>query len=278
MLGESKWGLFLTVAIVATMSLMYALGALSQPDHIANIKTEQEANGAAEKQRESNYSVRGATTQEVKPERISDQGKQEPPETYVLPGTSLSIKFSDTAIIILTFFIALFTGGILWEEKNRSRKELRAYVALENIFFIGRKMTLPGTLANMAPDGVVRYTDRLKLRINNYGQTPSRDTTIWFGYSESGTPVQFAVDGPLSGKQMLHPGMGFDTDVVSPPVSNDKFWFWGHIVYRDIYERWWRTNFCYVHRGESEFAPVGNRNNESGPHNTEQDAFDAEPR
>ena len=61
----------------------------------------------------------------------------------------------------------------------------------------------------------------------------------------------------------------------SSPKSSQQGWVWGHLIYRDIYERWWRTNFFYAHHSQSKFTPETEHNNEQGPYKTEADALRA---
>jgi hypothetical protein len=156
-----------------------------------------------------------------------------------------------------------------------SKRQLRAYVALDHLYF-------PIEEHAMQIGGPVRSLAKmLYVRVKNYGQTPSFDTSIWF-QADTNRPTNLNVDAAGSGKQMLHPSMHYPMANPEPgslgPYGQDG-WVWGQVVYRDIFERWWRTNFLYRYqppyggKGEGTFTPENEHNEEKGPYKTEAEAL-----
>jgi len=197
---------------------------------------------------------------------------------------------------IATVVIAAFTIALAWSTKklwnsaekqagisNRTlnhmedtaRKELRAYVAVEHIWFPPVIRMAGGQEAR------VNYSSYLQLKIKNYGKTPCFNTSIFCANSTNEPSIFTIVEPePLVGKQMLHPDMGYQLGIASPNWTQ-IFWVWGHFIYQDNYDRWWRTNFCYAHQPPQSMAPLGDdlftpysmHNNEKGPFDSEADAI-----
>jgi hypothetical protein len=176
---------------------------------------------------------------------------------------------SDWLLVIPTWLIAFVSIGLaiyaarLWKAatalsedgKEVSKKELRAYVALDEIFF---------SEATDAAGGLH------KLRIRNYGQTPASGMSIWCERA-SHLPqegVKPFYDSPLVDGQLLHPVQAFTVGLSAAPlyrIGKPGFFTYGRIVYHDIYGRWWVTKFCYRYEGDGTFVPHGDYNNEEGP-------------
>jgi hypothetical protein len=191
---------------------------------------------------------------------------------------------------LLTDPVATFTGALVlattllivvgliqwWITRDTARKQLRAYVALHSINFIREeKILLYGQVLS-------NPTHRIGVRIQNYGKTPSFDTSIHCNGSTT-KPKNFGTGNtPGAGKQMLHPGMAYSIEVTTDttPKFLESGWVWGHVIYRDIYERWWRTNFYYAyHRpptaeNDGLFTPESENNDEKGPFSSEAQAVD----
>lgn len=189
---------------------------------------------------------------------------------------------------VATFTMALFiataaligTGGIQWyESRSTAQRQLRAYVALDKIFFHSYQVTNPGRLAEVLGSITNVTTDNLIVSIKNYGNTPAFDTSLRCTSNKGqGKPIYLTDihNHPGVGRQMLHPTMRFDTEVTenSSPRHDEPGWVWGYIVYRDIYNRWWRTNFFFAHHGKGDLTPESEYNNEKGPFKTENEAFE----
>jgi hypothetical protein len=142
--------------------------------------------------------------------------------------------------------------------KDTTRKELRSYVALDDIFF------------SEAADGAAGVQ---KLRIRNFGQTPAARISIWCERA-SHLPqdgVQPFYDAPVVDGHLLHPVQAFTLDLSAAPLyrlGKPGFYTYGRIVYRDIYGQWWVTRFCHRYEGDGNFVPHGDYNSEEGPFET----------
>lgn len=160
---------------------------------------------------------------------VTHQGEKEPPETYVLGGKS--IKVSDTAIILLTFFIALFTGGLLLEEKDRSRKELRAYLGMGG----GEVFILPNNILR----GVVE--------IKNFGETPAHNVMVAIAGELRAPGDERPFNDPdfIPHKQPIAPTMSWTfgheflemtgQDLNDVLADKKLVYIWGRVKYQDIY-------------------------------------------
>lgn len=189
----------------------------------------------------------------------------------------------DMLIGIGTVGLAIFTAVLAWvgikqrgDTKDSSQKALRAYIAVDGFYFPIEEhpMQLGGSLRSLAK--------KLHVRVKNYGQTPSFETSVWFQADDKKPEDDLNVDAAGSGKQMLHPSMQYSMANPEPgslgPYGQDG-WVWGQIVYRDIFSRWWRTNFLYRYqppyegKGVGTFTPEKEHNEEKGPYESEEDAL-----
>jgi hypothetical protein len=200
---------------------------------IADIKAEEVSNRAVKKQGQSEPS-RYESGANIVATSNARQGEQEPSETFVIPGVLKSMKVSDSLIIFLTLAIACFTAGLLREETDKSRKELRAYLGLQNF---GVRMIQAG--ATQMP--------QIYMDIVNTGSTPARHVRIALKFSNPGindifnSPMPDFGPGrrPLTagGKwtvQRLVRGIG-DIDINKINVAT-RILTWGKISYFDIYD------------------------------------------
>jgi hypothetical protein len=147
------------------------------------------------------------------------------------------------------------TAALLQQTKDMAKKELRSYVALDEIFFAE---------ASDAATGVH------KLRIRNYGQTPASRMSIWCERA-SHLPqdgVNPFYDAPVVDVQLLHPVQAYTVGLPAAPlyrIGKPGFFTYGRIIYHDIYGEWWVTKFCFRYEGEGSFVPHGDYNAEEGP-------------
>ena len=147
------------------------------------------------------------------------------------------------------------SSALLQETKDSTKKELRAYVALDEIFF---------SEAGEASAGVH------KLRIRNYGQTPASSMSIWCeraSHLPQGGVNPF-YDAPVVDVQLLHPVQAYTVALAAAPlyrIGKPGFFTYGRIIYHDIYGQWWVTRFCFRYEGEGSFVPHGDYNAEEGP-------------
>lgn len=147
------------------------------------------------------------------------------------------------------------TAELLKTTGEAGKKELRSYVALDEIFFEEAADNAPGVH---------------KLRIRNYGQTPAYRMSIWCERAshlpkEGVTPYY---DAPVVDGQLLHPVQAYTVALAAAPlyrIGKPGFFTYGRIVYHDIYNDWWVTKFCFRYEGDGSFVPHGDYNNEEGP-------------
>jgi hypothetical protein len=190
-------------------------------------------------------------------EKAEHHRQEKANEDWWLTKSTIWLAAWTTILAIFTFCLWLATRNLVREDQDTAKRELRAYVALEKMSFEGAG------------------SDTLVLGIKNFGQTPAQDVLLYFNYSVPRPQHGIGESmGPFKGRQMLHPGMGVNFSPASPE-SCEYFWYWGHITYRDIFNRWWRTNFCYSHSPVTDFTPdtfdpTGAHNNEYGPCETEE--------
>ena len=169
-----------------------------------------------------------------------------------------------TAVLIVVCGVVLIRyTARLWQSsveliddiRDASKKELRAYVALDEIFFTTTADSTAG---------------EHKLRIRNYGQTPAYGISIWCERA-SHLPqegVQPFYDAPLADGQLLHPVQAYTLGLPPAPlyrVGKAGFFTYGRIIYCDVYRRWWVTKFCFRYEGDGTFVPHGDYNDEEGP-------------
>ena len=182
------------------------------------------------------------------------------PEWWLSSGWWLVAAVLLIALIVamLAIYIARLANASLAlvdETKDSTKKELRAYVALDEIFFT--EAGEPATGAH-------------KLRIRNYGQTPASSMSIWCERA-SHLPqdgVNPYYDAPVVDGQLLHPVQAYTVGLASAPlyrIGKPGFFTYGRIVYHDIYQQWWVTKFCFRYEGEGSFVPHGDYNAEEGP-------------
>lgn len=145
--------------------------------------------------------------------------------------------------------------ALLADTRETSRRELRAYVALDEIFF---------------ENGDEPASAQHRLRIRNYGQTPASQMSIWCERA-SHLPqegVKPFYDAPVVDGQLLHPVQAFTLGLANAPlyrIGKPGFFTYGRIIYQDIYRQWWVTKFCYRYEGDGSFVPHGDYNSEEGP-------------
>ena len=166
-----------------------------------------------------------------------------------------TFAFAALALVSYTSKLWKATSELLRTTSEAGKKELRAYVALDEIFFEEAGENAPGVH---------------KLRIRNYGQTPAYRMSIWCERAshlpkEGVTPYY---DTPVVDGQLLHPVQAYSVALAAAPlyrIGKPGFFTYGRIVYHDIYGEWWVTKFCFRYEGDGSFVPHGDYNNEEGP-------------
>lgn len=190
--------------------------------------------------------------------KIQAEGKLEGADTE-------AHKWADPANIIAlllfcaTVVLAIANWKLVTGTDNNARRQLRAYIALNNIYF---------------------QREGLKVKVENYGQTPAHDMTIWTWTTdeqpERGFVYDYPAKAPTVREQMLHPRQWY-----AHPASmhlpytymSAGFFPYGKVVYRDVFGQWWATRFCYLYEGDNSFEPWGDHNREDGPYKTREEAL-----
>lgn len=174
----------------------------------------------------------------------------------VLPTWLLALV--SIALALYTARLWKATSALLQDVRNTTRRELRSYVALDDIFF------------SEAAEGAAGVQ---KLRIRNFGQTPASRMSIWCERA-SHLPqegVKPFYDAPIVDGHLLHPVQSFTLGLAAAPLyrlGKPGFYTYGRIVYTDIYGQWWVTRFCHRYEGDGNFVPHGDYNTEEGPFDT----------
>lgn len=174
----------------------------------------------------------------------------------VLPTWLLALV--SIALVLYTARLWKATSVLLQDVRATTRKELRSYVALDDIFF------------SEAAEGAAGVQ---KLRIRNFGQTPASRMSIWCERA-SHLPqegVKPFYDAPILDGQLLHPVQAFTLGLAAAPLyrlGKPGFYTYGRIIYNDIYGQWWVTRFCHRYEGDGSFVPHGDYNSEEGPFET----------
>jgi len=160
-------------------------------------------------------------------------------------------------MVILTAFLALFA----WQQNSTHRKQLRAYIVIEE-----------PELGYPQPPDVGRRIE-MTFVIRNDGQTPAydvRDSLYLEIRSPDDRPLIMPIETrsfnhPVYGsgipqKRIVHSGKQIFTKEHAKGFRTGDFrvFFWGRIEYTDIFDcRHW-TTFCYEYGFEwSEFRPYG---------------------
>src|SRR5262245_4918308 len=163
----------------------------------------------------------------------------------------LITALSAGVLAYVTFRLANYTAR-LWQATSKlvesgqdtARKELRAYVAVDAIYFVGVEQ-VPNATDPASGRPLIRYTNQLRIRIRNYGQTPAFGTEIWREASVAkpeDSQYGYKSVNPVVAAQMIHPTQAYATGLLADGevTSSTQFYTWGQLVYSDIYDRWWK--------------------------------------
>jgi len=116
------------------------------------------------------------------------------------------------------------------------------------------------------------FNDFLTIKVKNFGQTPAYDVIV-FGYVtsiphfSSMLPDDFFTNVPRDVIQTGSKHVVYDVRPLKQARAKQaSIYVWGHIYYRDIYNRPWRTLFCYIwepwHPPGARFVPYEKYNSE----------------
>jgi hypothetical protein len=249
----------IALCIALTIALLsVSLSPQSPFNQRPNINAEQNSSESVESQRNSNNLTAPVNTAS---QDNRNNGSDQASEFWTIFGHRL--KITDTLLVLFTFTLWWATLGLVSGADETAERDLRAYVLLEDTFFI---------YAGEAPriDSPDReFTDVHKLRIKNFGQTPAFDMSVWLRRSPTEIPIK-NIDGLLlksHSEQPLAPGhrYGPNFPVEKKFLHTDSFFVYGKFIYRDIYDRWWVTRFGWQYLPGVRFTPYGLHNREDGP-------------
>lgn len=188
----------------------------------------------------------------------------------------------EETIAVGTIFIAIFTvvlglftvslagatDKLVRGAERTERRQLRAYVGLDKLEFesagLKDKNYMP---ADLTTPGLV-HKDFIAVKVRNYGQTPAYGVTIYAYLVATDFParlpdeffslndvdiISMADIRPTLARFLLHQNQRelsktplTDITVLKEAVAKKKqVYVYGRIYYRDIYDRPWRTKFCY---------------------------------
>lgn len=160
---------------------------------------------------------------------------------------------------VMTAVIAFFTIGLYLIGKQTAKRQLRAYVALEDIYFMWKDEFLPLSKRE--------FSDTQRIRVKNYGPTSASNLRIAVERTMSRErPMHMSVE---VASYTLPPNQRFGrtlTETLAFRSTTDLFWTHGEVSYTDIYGRLWVSEFCFRYDGIGCFTPDTEHNRERGPY------------
>lgn len=164
---------------------------------------------------------------------------------------------SPIGICLLTGLLALF-ALLAWQEamestriaRDTAQKQLRAYLVVESLKLI--------------PKTNGEY--EVSITVQNMGQTPAHDVRLSLAAALREYPLTTDIpsEGNLGHELYLGknatfsdiPTKRFDENKIYQIDAGDdpRLYVRGHLYYRDIYEREWHLNFCYMYLGKSQVS------------------------
>jgi hypothetical protein len=213
---------------------------------------------------------------------------------------AISTAFIAAFTVLLAFgTLALFfaTINLVSSGEDTAKRQLRAYLGVGADDF---SFDTPGEAdPNYVPidaDNPISgqiFRDFLNVKVRNFGQTPALDVIVFSnvtGFQPFSTlpPDSFFSTGPgakhdtiptgnirqFISRFTLQPGqisvskhlIGDVRGITRARNQQESIYVWGRIYYRDIYNRPWRTRFCYVwepwHPSGARFVPYEKYNGE----------------
>lgn len=192
-------------------------------------------------------------------------------------------------LAIATFWLVLVVLCQLRDARETAKRQLRAYLGVEKLAFecpgIRDKNYSP---SNHTTVGLI-HKDFLVVRVRNFGETPARNVTVFAYFASTDYPQRLPDNFFLENdtdyismaeirstlarftlnKDQTDPSKSVLTDISPLKLAASKkklIYVYGRIYYRDIYDRPWRTKFCYSwepwHPGGERFVPYEEYNDE----------------
>ena len=209
------------------------------------------------------------------------------------------IAWGTIAIAGFTFLLAVVTGGLaiftfnLWKSTSKlvigaeqtAERQLRAYVGCSEIALECPNLTNPSYVPVQTVAGLI-FEDYVLLTIKNYGQTPASEVGTFVNWTSTMFATRLAIEfpypdinsttvgdlGPIPTHRTLFPTQVAIDKIAIPDLSVFRqahqkqvfLYFYGHIKYRDIYNRTQDTNFCSIYEPwrpiGDQFVPVSQHN------------------
>jgi hypothetical protein len=192
--------------------------------------------------------------------------------SFIHENAEATIAAFTIVLAFSTIFLWGATRDLVDGAEKAERRQLRAYVGVEKLEF--ECPDLNGKCSEVEPadltiPGLI-HKNFLVVKVRNFGQTPARDVTV-YAYSvfadfparlpddyflkNDTDQISMAEVRPTLARFLLHK----DQSEISKHILQDlsllkqalqkppkkQTYVFGRIYYRDIYDRSWRTKFCY---------------------------------
>jgi hypothetical protein len=276
-------GLALFLCLLIGFGFAVCDASKHQPQRI-QINAEQKTKNSIEGQNGAKQKI--STARNTERDSQTDQRYEEAGS-----GNIFGIRRGEAVLGFITFLLFMATVALVLVARETAKRQLRAYVGLGADDF---SLELPGeTDPHYAPIDLSNpnpqiFNDFLVIKVKNFGQTPASNVVVFGSVSVTQgaflLPEKFfdtilpdRVDPnnrTFTSKFVLQPQQSatskhamMDVRQIIPARQRHATVFvWGHIYYRDIYERSWRTMFCYVwepwHTHGARFVPYDKHNGE----------------
>ncbi|MGA7789435.1 MAG: hypothetical protein WCA56_14870, partial [Xanthobacteraceae bacterium] len=188
-------------------------------------------------------------------------------EEVIAVGTAFIAIFT-IVLGLFTVSVAAATNKLVEGAERAEKRELRAYVGVEKLAF-----ECPGIKdhhykpTDLITPGLI-HKNYIVVTVRNFGQTPAYDVTVYayfvpakfaerlpdeFFEKNDEDIISMAETRPTLARFLLHK----DQSEISKSALTDitplkdavakktQIYVFGRIYYRDIYDRPWRTKFCY---------------------------------
>jgi hypothetical protein len=301
MLGTKPMALlFGLIAILAIVGL--AVIAQSLPSSGQQIQAQQQPNtqntttNPEEAKSHEQKADNGTKTQKTKGYWERFVGFVETREKFITAFSTILMVLVTAAVAGSTYFLYSATKGLVAGTENTAQRQLRAYVGVGADDF---GFDTPGendpNYTPIDPANPVAgqiYKDFLTIKVKNFGQTPAYGVVVFGNLATTSpfaamlpddfftarVPMRDVIPNvpirPFTSRFILQPEQTavskhaiFDVRAITAARQRQiSVYVWGRIYYRDIFERPWRTMFCYVwepwHPPSPRFVPYETYNGE----------------
>ena len=250
-------------------------------EHSAEVKSDEQVEAQSSSAADSNKTKSGLNAKKAISYNDKHDRERDPEQSWMKKIWTDPVAIFTGLLFFATLALWYSTFRLGVGTDDTSRRQLRAYIAVDRIWFVSCREMTQQMPENTQPLTISPFTDDLMVSIANYGQTPAHDVEIWHESTNNiGDDFAYPFKGPypMVAPQMLHPTQINKICLESGGRRirfNTQFYVYGRILYRDIYDRWWRTTFSYSHENNSRFEPDGKYNKESGPYKGRDEALSA---